>query len=464
MEVLLLGTGSADGWPNPFCSCSSCAAAQTLGLVRGQTAALVDGVLLLDCGPEAPRAAAREGRDLHAVRDILLTHSHPDHTGPGALLWRSWAGRTEPLTIHGPAQALDACRDWAGPKDPVTFHEVVAGDRFSTSEGHQVTALAATHGDAGSGPGLLWEVTDPKQRRLLYATDTGWPSADTLGALEAAQPYDLVLLEETFGDCEDLGTDHLDLTSFAALVGRLRAAGTLTEDTQVVAVHLGHHNPAPDELDRRLGALGARAGRDGEVITVGSQAPDRSPRTRTLVLGGARSGKSLTAERLLAADPEVTYVATGGKRAGDEEWEQRVRIHQERRPSTWTTVETTDVAAVLVKACERDSILVDCLTLWLADCLDRAGTWSSDPSDLDAAAASAASVEAEIDALLGAVRATEARVVLVSNEVGQGVVPGTRSGRDFRDELGRLNARVADAVDDVTFVVAGQALTLKGTR
>lgn len=99
MEVLLLGTGSADGWPNPFCTCASCQALLAAGEVRGQTAALVDNVLLLDCGPEAPRAALRAGRTLHGVRHVLLTHTHPDHLGPAALLWRRWARRDEPLDL-----------------------------------------------------------------------------------------------------------------------------------------------------------------------------------------------------------------------------------------------------------------------------------------------------------------------------------------------------------------------------
>ena len=94
MEVLLLGTGSADGWPNAFCGCASCASSREGGEVRGQTAVLVDGRLLLDCGPEAPRAAERFGRSLRDVRSILLTHDHPDHVGPAALLWRRWAGST----------------------------------------------------------------------------------------------------------------------------------------------------------------------------------------------------------------------------------------------------------------------------------------------------------------------------------------------------------------------------------
>src|SRR5699024_9378340 len=90
MEVVLLGTGAADGWPNAFCRCASCVAAAREGEHGGQSAALVDDVLLLDCGPEIPAATVRHGRTLAGVRHVLITHAHFDHLGPQALLARSW--------------------------------------------------------------------------------------------------------------------------------------------------------------------------------------------------------------------------------------------------------------------------------------------------------------------------------------------------------------------------------------
>src|SRR5450631_465234 len=128
MEILLIGTGAADGWPNPFCSCASCTGALAAGEVRGQTSALLDGRLMLDCGPEAPRAALRCSVTLAGVRHLLLTHSHPDHAGPAAALFRSWARCPEPLDLVGPAEALEVFADWLGPADPVRARPVVAGD------------------------------------------------------------------------------------------------------------------------------------------------------------------------------------------------------------------------------------------------------------------------------------------------------------------------------------------------
>ena len=207
MEVVLLGTGGADGWPNPFCRCASCTAARAAGVVRGQTAALVDDVLLLDCGPEAPRAAARAGRALDRVTRVLLTHAHPDHTGPAALLWRAWAGRREPLIVHGPARGA---RTRAGTGSAPTTRWRSATSSPATCSRRAPTRSApsarTTATPAGTRPAL--DVTDPSRARLLYATDTGWPAEETLDALTTAEPYDLVLLEETFGDASDLGADH----------------------------------------------------------------------------------------------------------------------------------------------------------------------------------------------------------------------------------------------------------------
>ncbi|WP_157550871.1 MBL fold metallo-hydrolase, partial [Nocardioides jensenii] len=112
MSIRLLGTGSADGWPNPFCTCASCAAARAVGEVRGQTSALVDS-FLLDCGPETLRNAERLGISLADVRHVLLTHDHPDHTAPAFLLYRSWVtSAAEPLDVVGPASVVASARQW----------------------------------------------------------------------------------------------------------------------------------------------------------------------------------------------------------------------------------------------------------------------------------------------------------------------------------------------------------------
>jgi adenosylcobinamide kinase/adenosylcobinamide-phosphate guanylyltransferase len=165
------------------------------------------------------------------------------------------------------------------------------------------------------------------------------------------------------------------------------------------------------------------------------------------VLGGARSGKSSYAERLLAGERAVDYVACGSVPDGsDPEWTDRVALHQARRPGTWRTVETLDLADVLGRP--GPPVLIDCLTTWLARVMDDCGVWDGSPDADDRLAAA-------VDELVSSWSATRRRVVAVSNEVGSGVVPATASGRRFRDELGVLNTRVAAASARVWLVTAG---------
>ena len=172
---------------------------------------------------------------------------------------------------------------------------------------------------------------------------------------------------------------------------------------------------------------------------------------RTLVLGGTRSGKSRYAEDLLPADAPVRYVATGRRHDDDPEWSARIDVHRARRPASWTTLEHADVAA-LVRA-GGDPLLVDDLATWLTGVLDDAGAWEEPDVPPE--------VDARVGALVDAVAAAPGPVVLVSAEVGLGVVPPTRAGRVFRDELGALNAALAAVSDEVLLLVAGLPVRLK---
>jgi adenosylcobinamide kinase/adenosylcobinamide-phosphate guanylyltransferase len=174
-----------------------------------------------------------------------------------------------------------------------------------------------------------------------------------------------------------------------------------------------------------------------------------SPDSRTLVIGGARSGKSGTAERLLEAESEVVYVATAYPPGDDLEWADRVRAHQARRPATWQTVETIDLGPLLEE--EGAPLLVDCLTLWLTRMMDRHDAWRT---------ADYQPVEAEIDALVAAWGSSRRVAVAVTNELGQGVVPEAASVRRFRDLMGTLNTRIAAECGDVLWCVAGRVVRL----
>ncbi|MFJ6247678.1 MULTISPECIES: bifunctional adenosylcobinamide kinase/adenosylcobinamide-phosphate guanylyltransferase [unclassified Streptomyces] len=400
MELTLLGTGAPLGLPRPDCPCAVCARSRG-PRARAATALLVDGALLLDLTPGAALAAARSGHSLVGVRQVLLTHPH-----------------------DGPAVELPAGLPTAG--------RVPDGRELTLISGHRVRAVAM------DSPGTGYEVTSADGERLLYLPPGGAPAG--LGE-ERLAPYDVVVA---------------DVTGRPDGLARLRATGAVGPATDVIAAHLDHGAPTGAELDRRLAAAGARAVPDGTTLYAGEyhEVPD-VPR-RTLVTGGARSGKSVEAERRLETFPEVLYVATGGTREGDPEWAQRVGLHRERRPASWRTSETCDLVPLLGE--DGPALLVDCLSLWLTHAMDEVGAWD-DEAWADGGEKALRERTAE---LVAAVRATRRTLVAVTNEVGAGVVPATAAGRRFRDELGRLNAAFAEECEQVVLVVAGQALVLRG--
>lgn len=166
----------------------------------------------------------------------------------------------------------------------------------------------------------------------------------------------------------------------------------------------------------------------------------------TLVLGGARSGKSAFAEKLVeAASPERLYLATG--QAWDGEMEERITAHQQRRGEGWQTIEAPlGLADALVANTIADRpVLVDCLTLWVTNLM-------LGEEDLGAA----------FDGLCSALPELQAPVVFVSNEVGLGIVPDNAMARAFRDHAGRLHQKIAGLADEVYFVAAGLPLKMKG--
>ncbi|MGW0902023.1 bifunctional adenosylcobinamide kinase/adenosylcobinamide-phosphate guanylyltransferase [Streptomyces sp. NPDC002853] len=399
MELTLLGTGAPEGLPRPGCPCAACATALG-GAARAATALLVDGVLLLDLTPGAAFAAARSGHSLGGVRQVLLSHPHD---GPSVEV---------PAGLPQPGRVPD-------------------GRELALLTGHRVRAVAMDH------PGTGYEVVGPDGERLLYLPPGGAPA----GLPEEQPAYEMVLA---------------DVVGRPDGLARLRATGAIGPTTDVVAVHLGHEVPPGAELTRRLAAAGARAVPDGATLVVGAYEDVPDVPRRTLVLGGARSGKSVEAERRLEAFPEVLYVATGGTRNGDSEWADRVSAHRERRPGSWSTAETCDLVPLLAE--NGPPLLIDCLSLWLTYAMDEVNAWDDD----EWAGGGERALRKRVAELTDAVRATRRTVVAVSNEVGSGIVPATASGRRYRDELGRLNAAFASECEHVLMVVAGQALTLRG--
>ncbi len=176
------------------------------------------------------------------------------------------------------------------------------------------------------------------------------------------------------------------------------------------------------------------------------------PLTRdvTLVLGGVRSGKSRYAQHLAERAERVTFVATAESR-DDEEMLRKINRHREERPAHWLTIEEPlELPRVLESAGpDTEVILIDCLTLFAANLLETHGE-------------DAAQIDARVKALCVSLGSARSSVILVSNEVGSGVVPAYALGRRFRDLVGEINQRVATVSGTVLYMVAGLPLALKG--
>jgi adenosylcobinamide kinase/adenosylcobinamide-phosphate guanylyltransferase len=165
--------------------------------------------------------------------------------------------------------------------------------------------------------------------------------------------------------------------------------------------------------------------------------------TLVLLLGGARSGKSMLAlERAAAAGREVVFVATG--EAGDDEMAERIERHRRERPAEWTTVEEPiELGRAVGGAPAEATVIVDCLSLWVANVLDHAD------------------IEQEAERIARAAAARPGLTVAVTNEVGLGIVPDNALARRYRDVLGRVNAIWTQRADEAFLVVAGRTLRLE---
>ncbi len=336
-----------------------------------------------------------------------------------------------------------------------------------------------------NGPGACPEVTAYPvnlriRDRLAVVVGGGRAAAQRVAGLRAAGAAVVVVAPELSTPLAELASNGLITThrrgyTASDLDGAwlVLACGDLAQLNATVAadaerariwcIRADQGGPTTGQEGPTTGQEGPATGQEGPATgreEPAESAPDSSegaarPGRRVLVLGGARSGKSASAEAMLSGQRAVDYIATGPlPGAGDDEWDARVRDHQERRPAHWRTKETLDLERVLAEPDTMVPVLVDCLSTWLARVMDECGVWSGRPgADRELAV--------RTDRLVAAWQAARRPVIAVSNEVGSGVVPATVSGRRYRDELGRLNARVAAGSSEVWLCTAGIAQRLR---
>lgn len=278
MQVTFLGTAAAEGIPALWCACEHCAAARRERgrSLRRRSALVVDGRLLIDCGPDIVEAATQLGLDLSPVRTLLITHDHEDHLHLPSLAIRREGFCATPLPMmdvyssaSGRAQILSEPHGEAALR--IRTHEISAFESFA-ADGFRVTTLRAAHGTPGMDPLFFAIAAGDEGPQMLYAHDTGPFPEDTWAYLERPPDgrrfaFDLVSLDCTFGVADHAGTTHMGIADVLRHRDRLAASGLLKSGARVVANHFSHNGaPAYSELARRLENTGVEPSYDGLTV------------------------------------------------------------------------------------------------------------------------------------------------------------------------------------------------------
>ena len=260
LRVKILGSGTANGLPSPFCDCETCRrarASQDPRDLRRRTSYLIDDDTIVDFGPDAYWQSVTYGVELHRLKRILSTHRHGDHINPELLTYRraGWSMNHTRLKLFGSKPTLIALQVWALQNEGVQSFDEMDIDDVCLAAGHEVTdgdlrilPLAAKHHHIDALVYLLAK----NGRAIFIGNDSGYYPEETWKALEDKH-IDLAFLDATFGLFKaDYDDDHCGANTTLRIVQRLRDMGCLTEGSQVFGIHFSHAGHA---LHRELEAF-----------------------------------------------------------------------------------------------------------------------------------------------------------------------------------------------------------------
>ncbi len=270
MELTLLGTAAAEGWPAAFCRCAACDDARRLGGrdIRSRSGALWGDDFKIDFGPDTLSQMQRRGRDLSRLTTLAFTHAHDDHFTPAEPQYRGagFVKQTElPLLhVYGPAAVMDTLH--ARYPDPgeqfMELHPSLEPLRpVVTPEGDEILPLPAAH-----APGSLLLRFTRQGKSVLYGHDSGPFPEDTVRAL-AGVPLSVALLDCTYGPNSPTSDGHMGIARVLETIARLRAVGAVTDGTQLIATHFSHNGGLLHaELTEQLAPHGVTVAHDGLTL------------------------------------------------------------------------------------------------------------------------------------------------------------------------------------------------------
>jgi phosphoribosyl 1,2-cyclic phosphate phosphodiesterase len=274
MELTLLGTAAAEGWPAPFCRCPQCQEARRRGGVniRTRSGALIDQDLKIDFCADTLVQMQRLGRCLDAVRAIVFTHQHCDHVAPDELRWMmppfTQTPPPQPIAVYGNAEVLSMLRRGLGDNfiEPrLQLHEMQALQPVTTPAGDTIVPLPADH-VAGA---FVLRITRADGKSIFYGHDSGLYPQATLDALAGGKPVDIALFDCTSGGVQTANRGHMDLRGVVQMIQTLRERGTVTDSTQLIATHFSHNGGLlHEELVRAFLPHQVQVAFDGMVVRV----------------------------------------------------------------------------------------------------------------------------------------------------------------------------------------------------
>lgn len=271
MQLCILGTAAAEGWPAMFCVCPACETARQRGgaNLRSRSGALIDDDFKIDFGPDTMQQMQRSGRNLSKLKTLVFTHQHFDYLAPNELLWCTSpysATPLEKLDVYAPAPVIEILQQvcFESLLAVLNLNLLVPGQSVTTAQGDTITPLPAAHVQ-----GAVTLLITRKEKTIFYGHDSGFYPEATLAGLEKNGAVDLILMDCTSGSQQTSNSNHMDVFGVEQMRDELRTRRVITEKTRVVATHFSHNGKwLHEELLTHFTQLGIDVAFDGMTLDV----------------------------------------------------------------------------------------------------------------------------------------------------------------------------------------------------